>query len=100
MNLSNMSIEQKRELLTSVLSKGKFASVKWVKKDGSVAERVIKLFMEKLFTSGDKNDVQDNPVAHVTNMFTCVDSTNDKWVNINLDALVEIHSNKEVITFQ
>lgn len=32
MNLSDMSIEQKRELLTSVLSKGKFAHVKWVKK--------------------------------------------------------------------
>lgn len=92
MNLSNMTIEQKRELLTSVLSKGKFASVKWVKKDGSVAERVIKLFMEKLFTSGDRNYVQANPAEHVNKLFTAVDAQKESWVSIDVTNLLEVKS--------
>jgi len=96
MNLSNMSIEQKRELLTSVLSKGKFAHVKWVKKDGSVAERVIKLFMEKLFTSGDRNDVQANPAAHVNKIFTAVDAQKESWVNIDVTNLLEVKSGSTI----
>lgn len=97
---AEMTLTEKRSLVEQALSGGHFAKIAWKKKDGSLAERVCKKFIERLFTSGDKNEVQANPVAHVTNMFTCVDSTNDKWININLDALVEIHSNKEVITFQ
>lgn len=96
MNLSNMSIEQKRELLTSILSKGKFAHVKWVKKDGSVAERVIKLFMEKLFTSGDRNDVQANPAAHVNKIFTAVDAQKETWCNIDVTNLLEVKSSSTI----
>lgn len=96
MNLSDMTIEQKRELLTSVLSKGKFASVKWVKKDGSVAERVIKLFMEKLFTSGDRNNVQANPAAHVNKIFTAVDAQKESWVNIDVTNLLEVKSGSTI----
>jgi len=92
MNLSDMNIQEKRELLTSVLGKGKFAHVKWVKKDGSIAERVIKLWMEKLFTSGDKNDVQDNPAAHVNKIFTAVDAQKESWVNIDVTNLLEVKS--------
>ena len=96
MNLSEMSIQQKRELLTSILSKGKFASVKWVKKDGSVAERVIKLFMEKLFTSGDRNDVQANPAAHVNKIFTAVDAQKQTWCNIDITNLLEVKSGSTI----
>lgn len=96
MNLSEMNIQQKRELLTSVLSKGHFAKVKWVKKDGSVAERVIKLFMEKLFTSGDRNDVQANPAAHVSKIFTAVDAQKESWVNIDVTNLLEVKSGSTI----
>jgi len=90
--LSTMSVQQKRELLTSVLAKGKFAKVKWVKKDGSIAERTIKLFMEKLFTSGDRNNVQDNPAAHVNKIFTAVDAQKETWCNIDVTNLLEVKS--------
>lgn len=94
--LSTMSIQEKRQLLTSVLSKGKFAKVTWVKKDGSVAERVIKLFMEKLFTSGDCNDVQVNPAAHVNKIFTAVDAQKETWCNIDVTNLIEVKSGSVV----
>lgn len=94
--LSEMNVQEKREALQSVLSSGKFAKVMWTKKDGSVAERTIKNFIEKLFTSGDRNDVQANPAAHVNKIFTAVDVGNDKWVNINLDNLIEVKSGSVV----
>jgi len=94
--LSEMNVQEKREALQSVLSSGKFAKVMWTKKDGSIAERTIKSFIERLFTSGDKNDVDVNPAAHVPNMFTAVDVGNEKWVNINLDNLIEVKSGSMV----
>jgi hypothetical protein len=94
--LSEMNVQEKREALQSVLSSGKFVKVIWTKKDGSIAERTIKSFIERLFTSGDKNDVDVNPAANISNMFTAVDVTNSKWVNINLDNLIEVKSGSVV----
>ena len=89
-NMKSLSVLEKREILTNILSKGKFANVKWVSKKNGDESRSVKMFIERLFTSGDKNDVQANPVAHKTNLFSCVDATNYKWVNINLETLKEI----------
>jgi hypothetical protein len=94
--LSTMSIQQKRELLMSVLAKGKFAKIKWVKKDGSIAERTIKLWMEHILASGNRNIVQDNPAEHVVKMFSAADVTNDKWVNIDVTNLLEVKSGSTI----
>jgi len=98
---SNMTIAEKRDLVDQALSGGHFAKIAWIKKDGSYAERNCKKFMEKLFTSGDKNNVKANPAEHVKALYTCVDAADEaKWVNISLNKLVEIKANKQHYVFE
>lgn len=97
---SNMSLAEKHALVEQALSGGKFAKISFRKKDGSLAERLCKKFVERLFTSGDRNDVQVNPASHVKSLYTCVDAVKEGWININLDNLVAITANKETYVFE
>lgn len=96
----SMTLKEKRELVDSLLNKGRFASISFKKKDGSLTERLCKKFVEKLFTSGSRNDVQANPASHINSLYTCVDAVKESWVNINLENLVAIKAEKQHYVFE
>jgi len=66
---SNMTIQEKRELVTSLLKSNHFASVTFEKKPtkgqtvGEVVTRSVKLWVEDYLTSGDRNIVGVNQAA-------------------------------------
>ena len=101
MNLSNMTIQEKRQLLTSVLSKGHVASVTYRKAPkkgetvGEVVTRSIKLWVEKYLTSGDRNIVGVNQAAENNpDIFPYADIEVGAYRSFKLSQLLEIKANK------
>lgn len=88
MKASNMSIEERRKLLDSL--GGKFYAVVWIKGDGSERACVARHMQHDMFTEGHASLAYENPVAHKPEMYTAVDTDNQKWVNINLNNLKSV----------
>lgn len=84
---NGLSLCERRVLLKDYLIKGLIGNVVWVKKDGVVADRNVKLWKESALASGTREFVQENPAKHKEELFTCYE-VNDKWCNISLDKLV------------
>jgi hypothetical protein len=91
-----MDIQAKRALLDS--ANGKFFSVEFIKKDGSLREMTVKKWIESAFTYGSDN-AQANPVAHKPEMYTAVDMEKGQFRNINLNTLKKVKINGETHTF-
>lgn len=86
------TINYNRMLLDEALDAGKIASVSWIKKDGSVAERVVKKRVMRHYANGE-SATQASPTAHIDYYYTCSDISNsDRWVNINLNTLISVNS--------
>jgi len=88
-SLLSLSTEQRRTLLEDYLRSGKIARVRWSTKKG-LTERSVKLWAEKILTSGDRDVVQANPVAHKPEMLTVADLSKEGglgWSNVNLSTL-------------
>lgn len=92
-----MNIDQKRELLDSL--GGKFYSVSWIKKDGSSRSCVARHMQHNMFVEGHASKAKVNPAAHKKEMYTCVDVSNEKWVNVSLDKLVSVKCGDVEIEF-
>ena len=92
-----MTCEQKRELLDSF--GGKFYNVSWVKKDGSSRSCRARHMQHNMFVEGHASKANANSVAHKKELYTCVDTTNEKWVNISLDKLVSVKCGDVEIEF-
>jgi len=100
MNLSNMSIEQKRELLNS--ASGRIFSVKFLKKDKSVREMSCMRWLKDALTYGVE-DVRPNSCSHLPNIYTLADinainpRTGKKgdYRNLDLNSLIEVVIDKK-----
>ena len=91
-NKASLSITHNRMLLDEALAAGKMASVSWIKKDGSVAERVVKKRVMRHYANGE-SCTQASPTAHIGYYYTCSDISNsDRWININLNTLISVNS--------
>lgn len=99
-NLHKMkySVESKREILDSFA--GKFYSVRWIKADGSVREAIVKHLMHKLFAEGHGNKANPSTVANKPEMYTCVDTVKEGWVNVNLNNLKYVKCGKTEYNFE
>lgn len=103
MNLSNMTIEQKRELLESAGTR--IFSVKFLKKDKSVREMTCVKWLKKALTYG-VDDVKANSCSHLPNIYTLADinainpRTGDKgdYRNLDLNSLIEVVIDKKHYT--
>lgn len=85
----NMNTSQKRALLDSF--GGKFFSVEFEKKDGSVRVANCKRMEHKAFTEGHASLAHGNPIAHKPEYFTACDVDKDeRWININLEKLHKV----------
>lgn len=83
-----MSCEQKRLLLDSL--GGKYFSLDWIKKDGSSRSCVARHMQHDMFVGGHASKANPSTVAHKPNLYTCVDVTNHKWINVSLDTLKHV----------
>ena len=89
-SLLSLSIQQRRTLLENYLRSGKIARVRWSTAKSGLTERSVKLWAEKILTSGDRNVVQANPVSHKPEMLTVADLSKEggmNWTNVNLSTL-------------
>ena len=89
-SLANLNIQQRRTLLETYLKSGKIARVRWSTAKSGLTERSVKLWAEKILTSGDRNVVQYNPASHKPEMFTVADLSKEggmNWSNINLTTI-------------
>jgi hypothetical protein len=86
-----MNITQRRALLDSL--KGKFVLVEWTKADGSVKVCTIKHLVHSKFAGGHASKAQANTVAGKENYYTCVNVSDDKWCNVNLETLKKVKCN-------
>lgn len=90
-NKASLSITHNRMLLDEALAAGKMASVSWIKKDGSVAERVVKKRVMRHYANGESS-TQASPTAHIDYYYTCSDISNsDRFVNLNLCTLLSVN---------
>lgn len=92
------TIENKRQILDSFA--GKFYRVRWVKIDGSLREATVKHLMHKLFASGSAATAEKSTVSHKPEMYTCVDTVKEGWVNVNLNNLKYVKCGKEEYVFE
>lgn len=89
-NKASLSITHNRMLLDKALAAGKIASVSWIKKDGSVAERVVKKRVMRHYAHGEST--QASPTAHIDYYYTCSDISNsDRFVNVNVHTLISVN---------
>lgn len=79
------TIEEKRRILDSL--GGKFYSIEWVKADKSKRSCTARHMQHNMFVEGHASKAHVSTVAHKKEMYTCVDVTNEKWVNVNLNTL-------------
>ena len=85
------AITHNRMLLDNALANGKMASVAWIKKDGSIAERVVKKRVMRHYANG-KSSTQASPTAHIDYYYTCSDISNsDRFINLNLNTILKIN---------
>ena len=94
---TKMSIQAKRELLDSFA--GRFYSIEWVKSNGDIRSCTGKHMQHNMFAAGHASKAQANTVAHKPNLYTMVDVTNEKWVNVSLDKLRHVKCGSVDITF-
>lgn len=92
-----MSVEERLALFESFGSK--FFSVKWKKSDGSVREASVQCMQHKMFTEGHASKAKANTSAGDKSMFTCVDTTNNKWIKINLNNLIQVKAQGKEYVF-
>jgi hypothetical protein len=104
---SNMTIAEKRELVTSLLKSNRFASITFEKKPskgqtvGEVVTRSIKLWVEKYLTSGNRNDVGVNQAAQNNDdLFPYADFDKEDYRSFALSRLKEIKADKQHFIFQ
>lgn len=93
-----MSIQAKRELLDSFA--GRFYSVEWVKSNGEFRSCTARHMQHDMFAAGHASKAQANTVAHKPNLYTMVDVTNEKWVNVSLDKLRHVKCGAVDIEFE
>lgn len=86
------SINHNRMLLDEALAHGKMASVSWIKKDGSVASRVVKKRVMRHYANGE-SCTQASPTAHIDYYYTCSDISNsDRFINVALHRLIRVNN--------
>lgn len=93
-----MSIQAKRELLDSL--GGKFYSIEWVKASGELRSCTARHMQHDMFAAGHASKANVSTVAHKPEMYTCVDTTNHKWVNVNLNNLKNVRCGSIDIEFE
>ena len=93
-----MSIEEKRNLLDSFA--GRFYSLEWRKADTSIRSCTARHMQHDMFAQGHASKANVSTVAHKPEMYTCVDSTNHKWVNVNLNKLRHVKCGSVDIEFE
>lgn len=84
---NGLSLHERRVLLKEYFLTGLVGNVVWQKKDGTIANRNVRLWKESALASGTREFVQENPVKDKEELFTCYE-TNNKWCNISLDKLI------------
>ena len=97
-SLANLSTQQRRALLENYLKSGKIARVRWSTAKSGLTERSVKLWAEKILTSGDRNVVMSNPISHKPEMFTVADLSKEdgmNWSNVNLTTIEWMKLGKE-----
>lgn len=94
-----LSREEKRALLEKTSKKGRFFSVEFVKKDKSDRQAQCKEWDKSMLTYG-LHDVRENPVKHLPQYFTAVDTGAWKWININLDTLKVLKADGKEYIFE
>lgn len=82
------SIEEKRKILDGF--GGKYYSVQWVKADNTLRECTARKMQHTMFAQGHASKAGVSTVKDKPEMYTCVDVTNEKWVNVNLNNLKKI----------
>jgi len=98
MKMTHATLEDKRALLDSF--GGKFYSLKWVKKDGTERECTARHMQHDMFTLGHASKALGNPCGDKPHLYTCVDSTNEKWVNVDLNNLKAVKCNGKEYEFE
>lgn len=98
MKCKNWSIERKRELLDSF--KGKYVHIEFLKADKSLRVATVQHMQHAMFAEGHASKAQINTVAHKPNLYTMVDVTNEKWINVSLDKLRHVKCGSVDITFE
>ena len=92
-----MNIKERRELLDSL--GGKFYSIEWVKASGELRSCTARHMQHDMFASGHASKAKVSTVAHKPNLYTMVDVTNGKWVNVSLDKLRHVKCGEIDMTF-
>lgn len=97
-----MNIQQRRELLQSMLAKGKFATVTYRKvSTGEVVTRNIKMWVERHLASGDRNIVGNNVAAdRDPNIFVYSDMDRDAFRSFKLSELIKVKGNGQEYSFE
>ncbi len=96
MNLSNLSLSERKAWMLKHLDKGSFMSVTWNTAKSGLTTRNVKKWVESAFVSGDRSIVQHNPVSHkpeyitVTDMAKLAKGEQYCWSNINLLTLKQV----------
>jgi hypothetical protein len=90
-DMQGWNIQQKRDLLN--LNGGRFFSLKWVKKDGSIREANCKHLQHDLFALGHKELALESTVASKPEYYTAVDVQKEGWINVDLNTLFYIKIN-------
>lgn len=85
----NLAIKQRKERIVKYLESGKIANIKFVKKDGTERSANVRLWKEAALSSGDRNVVQANTTAHKEEIVTMYDVSNDKWIKVNMNNVIE-----------
>lgn len=90
-----MSLEAKKETIRALLkdSNGKFFSVKFTKKDGSIRLLTGRLGVKKDLVGGE------NTVSHIDKYITVFDTSIKQYRNVNLETVQEIHINRKYYKF-
>lgn len=98
MKCKGMSLENRRKLLDSF--GGKFYSIEWVKADNSKRSCTARHLQHDMFAQGHASKANPSTVAHKKELYTCVDVTNHKWVNVNLNTLKHVKCGDVDIEFE
>lgn len=85
----NALIQKRKDDIVAYLSSGKIAKIKFLKKDGNERSTNVRMWKEAALSSGDRNVVQINTTAHKEEIVTMYDVTNDKWIKIDVNNVIE-----------